>query len=133
VQVVQTPEMASQMPLANEDIDLSNRVIARNRDVAARYLEQVKSRSYLDGIAVQTHLITSDNAATALHQLEEQEHIDIVALSAHGYSGNPQWPYGSMVNNFILYGTASLLIVQDLPARQELMPIELFSRERAEH
>ena len=93
----------------------------RNREEAERYLEQLKSRSYLEGIAVQTHLITSDNAAVALHQLGEQEHIDMVALSAHGYSGNHQWPYGSMVNNFIMYGKVPLLIVQDLPAKQELI------------
>jgi nucleotide-binding universal stress UspA family protein len=132
VHVVQTPEMARQMPPAPEDIDLSNRVVARNREEAGHYLEQMKSRSYLEGIAVQTHLITSDNTAVALHQLAEQEHIDIVTLSAHGYSGNHQWPYGSMANNFIMYGKVPLLIVQDLPAKQELMPPELPSGERAE-
>ena len=131
VQVVQTPEMARQMPPAPEDIDLSNRVVARNREEAGHYLEQVKSRSYLEGIAVQTHLITSDNAAVALHQLGEQEQIDMVALNAHGYSGNHQWPYGSMVNNFIMYGKVPLLIVQDLPTK-ELTPLELQSRERTE-
>jgi len=132
VHVVQTPEMARQMPPAREDIDLSNRVIARNREEAGHYLEQLKSRSYLQGIAVQTHLITSDHTAAALHQVVEREHIDMVIFSAHGYSGKHQWPYGSVVNNFILYGEVSLLIVQDLPAKQELKPIELSSRERAE-
>jgi nucleotide-binding universal stress UspA family protein len=132
VQVVQTPEMARQMPLTPEDIDLSNRFVTRNREEAARYLEQVKSRSYLEGIAIQAHLIISDNAAVELHQLVEQEHINVVALSAHGYSGKHQWPYGSMVNNFIMYGKAPLLIVQDLPAKQEPMPVESQSNERAE-
>jgi nucleotide-binding universal stress UspA family protein len=132
VQAVQAPEMARQMPPAREDIDLSERVVARNLEEAGRYLEQVKGRSYLQGLGIQTHLITSGNAAAALHQLEEQEHIDLVALSAHGYSGNQQWPYGSMVNNFILYGTAPLLIVQDLPARQEPVSLDLISRERTE-
>jgi nucleotide-binding universal stress UspA family protein len=132
VQVVQTPEMARQMPPAPEDIDLSNRVVTRNREEADRYLEELKSRSYLEGIAVQTHLITSDNVAVALHQLGEQEQIDMVALSAHGYSGNHQWPYGSMVNNFIMYGKVPLLIVQDLPAKQELISFDVQSSERAE-
>ncbi len=121
VQVVQTPEMARQMPAAREDVDLANRVVARNREEAGRYLEQLKSRSYLENIPVQSHLINSENAAVALHQLVEQEHIDLVALSAHGYSGHHQWPYGSIVNNFIIYGKTPLLIVQDLPARQEPM------------
>jgi nucleotide-binding universal stress UspA family protein len=132
VHVVQTPEMARQMPPAYEDIDLSNRVVARNREEARHYLEQVKSRSYLQGIDVQIHLITSDHTTAALHQMVEQERIDMVTLSAHGYSGKHQWPYGSVVSNFILYGKVSLLIVQDMPAKQELKPLELSSRERAE-
>jgi len=132
VHVVHPPEMARQMPPAREDIDLSNRVVTRNREEAGHYLEQVQSRSYLQDIAVQTHLITSDHTAAALYQVVEQEHIDMVILSAHGYSGKHQWPYGSVVNNFILYGKVSLLIVQDLPAKQELKPLDLSSRERAE-
>jgi nucleotide-binding universal stress UspA family protein len=132
VQVVQTPEMARQMPPAREDIDLSKKVVARNLEEAGRYLEQVKSRSYLEGVAVQTHLITGDHAADELHRIAAQEQIDLVTMSAHGYSGNRQWPYGSMVNHFILYGALPLLIVQDLPARQELVPMGLLSRDRAE-
>ncbi len=132
VQVVQTPEIARRMPPAREDIDLSDRVVARNREEAEHYLERVKSRSDLEGIAIQTHLITSDNAAVALHQLGEQEHVDLVTLSAHGYSGNQQWPYGSMVNNFIMYGKVPLLVVQDLPGKQKQTPLEPQSRERSE-
>ena len=131
VHVVKTPEMARQMPPAPEDIDLAHRVVERNREEAERYLEQIKSRSYLEGITVHTHLITSDNAAVALHQLEEQ--FDMVVFSAHGYSGNHQWPYGSLVNNFILYGKVPLLIVQDLPLRQEPTSPELPVSKRIEH
>ena len=128
VQVIQTPEMARQMPLTGEDIDLSNRMVARNQQEAGRYLEQVKLRSYLEGVPVQTHLITSINAATELHQLVEAEQIDLVALSAHGYSGNHQWPYGSIANNFIMYGKSHLMIVQDMPAK-----LDISFRERTEH
>jgi nucleotide-binding universal stress UspA family protein len=133
VQVIQTPEMARHMPLTHEDIDLSNRVVARNREEAVRYLELAKSHSYLEGIDVQTHLVTSDNAAAELHRVAEQEQADLVILSAHGYSGNQQWPHGSMVNNFIMYSSLPLLIAQDLPARQKQSFIEIFSREHAEH
>jgi nucleotide-binding universal stress UspA family protein len=131
VQVVETPEMARQMPPTPEDVDLAAQVVARNREEAGHYLEEVKARSYLEGIDVHTHLVTSDNAAATLHQMGEQEHIDLVTLSAHGYTGNHQWPYGSMVNNFILYGKAPLLIVQDLPPKQEQKPGEILSVERA--
>lgn len=133
VHVVKTPEMPRQMPLAREDVELSEQVVARNREEAIRYLDQVRLHSPLDGIDVQTHLLTSDNAAAALHELADKEGIDMVALSAHGYSGNNQWPYGSMVNNFILYSKVPVLIVQDLPAKEEPGTVDMVTRERTEH
>jgi nucleotide-binding universal stress UspA family protein len=131
--IVKTPEMARHMPLEREDIELSNRVVARNREEAVRYLDQMRSHSPLADISLKTHLLTSDNAAAALHDLVDREHIDLVALSAHGYSGNNQWPYGSMVNNFILYSKVPLLIVQDIPAKEETIQVNMTVREPTEH
>lgn len=133
VHVVKTPEMARHMPPVQEDIDLSNRIVARNQEEARHYLDQVQLRSPLAGIDVQAHLIVSDNATVALHELVDRERIDMVALSAHGYSGNNQWPYGSMVNNFILYGKVPLLIVQDLPVKEETSQVDMTVREHSEH
>lgn len=133
VHVVKMPEMARQMPLAPEDIELANRIVERNRKEAEHYLEHLKSRSYLKDIDVRIHLITSENATVVLHQLEEQEQIDIVIFNAHGYSGYHQWPYGSMVNHFILYGRAPLLIVQDLPFKQEPISPERSTFKRIEY
>ena len=128
-----TAALKTGLPMGINHVDGAGALkVARNREEAERYLEQVKSRSALEGIPVQTHLITGDNAAVELHRMAEQENIDMVALSAHGYSGNHQWPYGSMVNNFILYGKAPLLIVQDLPAKQEQAALDGLSRERVE-
>jgi nucleotide-binding universal stress UspA family protein len=131
--VVRTPEMARHMPLEREDVELSNRVVSRNREEAIRYLDQMRQHSPLAGIDIKTHLLTSDNPAAALHDLAANERIDMVALSAHGYSGNNQWPYGSMVNNFILYGKVPLLIVQDLPPREEPLHMDAPARAHTEH
>jgi nucleotide-binding universal stress UspA family protein len=133
VHVVKTPEMARQMPLAREDVELSERIVSRNREEAIRYLDQMRLHSPLEGIDVQTHLLTSDNAAAALHELAEKEGIDMVALSAHGYSGYNQWPYGGMVNNFVMYSKVPLLIVQDLPAKEEPAAVEMTPREHSKH
>ena len=133
VHVVKTPEMARRMPLAHEDVELSEQVVERNRQEAIRYLEQVRQHSPLEGLEVQTHLLTSDNAAAALHELADKESIDMVALSAHGYSGYTQWPYGSMVSNFILYSKVPVLIVQDLPAKEETGSVDMVTREPTEH
>ncbi len=132
VHVVRTPEMARQLPLTHEDQELSDRIVTRNREEAAHYLDQVRQHSPLDGIDLEIHLLTSDNPAITLHGFTEQEHIDLVALSAHGYSGNGQWPYGSMVNNFILYSKAPLLIVQDLPIKDEAFVADMIPRKMAE-
>jgi nucleotide-binding universal stress UspA family protein len=133
VHVVKSPEMARRLPPTSEDVELSNRIVARNQEEAASYLEEVKSRFLLNEVDAQTHLVVSDNAIATLHHVVERENIDLVALSAHGYSGNNQWPYGSMVNNFILYGKVPLLIAQDLPARKEAALVDVSVRERAEH
>jgi nucleotide-binding universal stress UspA family protein len=135
VHVVKTPEMARHMPPAQEDIDLSNRIVARNREEALHYLDQVKLVSPLAGIDIQTHLIVNDNATVALHEWVDREQIDMVALSAHGYSGSNQWPYGNMANNFILYGKVPLLIVQDLPLNIGTSPVDISIRvkEYSEH
>ncbi len=133
VHVVKTPEMARHLPLTVEDIDLSGRLIARNREQALQYLEQVQTVSPLAGTAVKTHLVISENAPLAIHEIVDQEKIDMVALNAHGYSGNDQWPYGSMVNNFILYGKVPLLIVQDHPAKEETSQVNITVRENSMH
>lgn len=117
VHVVKTPEMARHLPSMPEDIELSNRIVIRSQEEALHYLDQVKYHSPLAGTDVKTHLIVSNNAAVAIHELIDREQIDIVVANAHGYSGISQWPYGSMVNNLIQYGKVPLLIVQDLPLK----------------
>jgi len=79
-----------------------------------------------------TYLLTSDNAPAALHGHVEQENIDLVALSAHGYSGitNGHMQHGQ---HFILYSKVPLLIVQDLPTKEESVLVDRSTRERAEH
>jgi nucleotide-binding universal stress UspA family protein len=133
VHVVKKPEMARHMPPTQEDIDLSNRIVARNHEEAARYLGQLQMGSTLEGIDVQIHLLISDNTAATLHEFVESAHIDMVVLNAHGYSGNTQWPYGSIVDNFILYGKVPLLVVQDLPAQEDPTTSEAAVREHAGH
>jgi nucleotide-binding universal stress UspA family protein len=117
VHVVKPPEMARPLSRAQEDVDLSNRIVERNQEEGLHYLDQVKTHLPLVGIEVKTSLIVSNNVTQAIHEVVDREQIDMVVLSAHGYSGNHQWPYGSLVNNFILYGKVPLLIVQDIPLK----------------
>lgn len=110
--IVSKPEMPHHMPLSQEDLDLSNRFVTRNQQEGRKYLDQVNS---LLPAITQTHLLVSDNVAATIQTLSDQEHIDLLVMSAHGYSGEARWSYGSVTNRFITNGSTSLLIVQDLP------------------
>jgi nucleotide-binding universal stress UspA family protein len=131
--IVSRPQIPRRAPPSQEDIELVNRITERNRVEAAGYLEQCKSQ--LSGeVSIRTRLLVSDNVATSLHELVEQEDVDLVMLCAHGHSGGTRWPYGSTVVNFISYGTTPLLIVQDLsPGEVERTKAEVSAREHKGH
>jgi len=128
--VVRRPEMPRRTPPTREDAELADQVVERNRTEAVEYLEQVKSRLPGD---VQTRVLVGDHVITALYELVDQEKIDLVFMSAHGYSGQTRWPYGSIVNSFIAYGTTPLLIVQDIPLdKAQPTPAEAAVKEHRE-
>jgi hypothetical protein len=77
----------------------------------AQHLEQLSAHW---PAVTATRLLTSNAVAATLDALTVAEQLDLVILSAHGYSGGSQWPYGSVTTNFIVYGRAPLLLIQDL-------------------
>jgi nucleotide-binding universal stress UspA family protein len=112
VHVVRRPEMPRRMPPSDEDVELADRIVERNRAEAIQYLDQLRFR--LAG-EVKASVLVGDHVAATLHELVDQEKTDLVLLTAHGYSAQTRWPYGSVVSSFITYGATPLLIVQDLP------------------
>lgn len=129
--VVNRPEVPRRAPLTEEERDLVDRLTELNREKGEAYLEDVKSRL---GPIAEAHLLVSDNAAAALHQLHDDEEADLVVMAAHGYSGQARWPYGSIALNFIAYGSKPLLMIQDVPPEEAAMTeAEKAARERAGH
>jgi nucleotide-binding universal stress UspA family protein len=116
--VVVQPEMPCQVLVTEDDETLVKRFVARNREIIAQYMEQLRDRL---AYAFEPRLLTSDNIAVALHNLVEEAEVDLVLLCAHGYSGKTKWPYGSITTSFIEYGSTPLLVVQDL-SPQEVEP-----------
>lgn len=116
VHVVQRPQMPRRTPPSQEDSDLADRIVERNRSETEQYLAVV--RSQLPPATVETRLLISNHAAAALHDLADQEKADLVLLCAHGYSGELRWPYGGLVPGFVAYGSSPLLIFQDAPSRE---------------
>jgi len=116
--VVVQPEMPCQVLITEDDETLVKRFVARNREIIAQYMEQLRDRL---AYAFEPRLLASDNIAVALHNLVEEAEVDLVLLCAHGYSGKTKWPYGSITTSFIEYGSTPLLVVQDL-SPQEVEP-----------
>ena len=112
--VISRPEMPRGVFTPSEDMELAHQLTDRRWLDALQYLEQIRTQIGLDA---ETRLLVSDNTAETLHKLVEEEKIDLVVMSAHGYSGKTEWSYGSLVINFISYGTTPLLILQDSPER----------------
>lgn len=129
--IVRRPEMPRRVPPTDEDVELVNRLTEHNHHEAQAYLEQVRTRW---PAITETRLLVSESVTAALHGLVEQEHVDLVLLSAHGYSADLRWPYGSIAISFIAYGSTPLLIVQDVE-REAVVPsqAELAAKEHKGH
>lgn len=112
VHVVTRPTMIQRMPLTAEENALAEQLFERNQAQAHKYLEQLHSR--LQPVP-QIHVITGENMPATLHRFVAQQAADLLLLSAHGHSAQPQWPYGSLATSFIEHGATSLLILQDMP------------------
>lgn len=111
--IVHRPEMPRHAPHNPEETELVERIVELNRTEGERYLDAFAGRMTGE---IDKRLIVSDNVVSALHDLIEQESADLIIVSAHGYSGKPQWPYGSVTANLLTYSTRPVLVVQDLPA-----------------
>jgi nucleotide-binding universal stress UspA family protein len=126
--VVRRPDIPRRTPPTHEDIDLADRLVERNRTEAARYLDELRSR--LSG-EVEMRLLVEDHVAATLHELVDQEKIDLVLLSSHGCPDHTRWPHGSVVSSFITYGTTPLLIMQDISQdNSALLQAEATAQER---
>ena len=113
--VVTEPELPRLTPPTDEDLKLVARLVERNREEATAYLESARARL---GVPAHTRLLQGRKVASVLHDLVEEENMDVVVLSAHGYGGESRWPFGDVATSFIDYGRTPLLLVQDMPKHE---------------
>lgn len=121
--IVQKPPIPRRTPPSREDVELVDLLVEHNQAEAIEYLDQLQSR--ISG-KVDTCVLVSDDLTATLHELIEEEKIDLVLLSAHGHSSQTRGLYGEMVSNLIEYGATPLVILRDSAQTQtELTPIEV--------
>ncbi len=92
--------------------ELVAQVIRTGTERASQYLQDYSSRIYAP---TEMKVLVNTNIASGIHQIIDDEEIDLVVLSAHGESGDPKIPFGSITHNLISYATVSVLVMQDLP------------------
>jgi nucleotide-binding universal stress UspA family protein len=104
-------------PLTAQDLELEQRVIARNERVARSYLDQIGARVSEAGLAARTVISRSGDARTGLARLVRRENVDLVILSAYGRRGPRDIPCGSVAAHLLGHVTAPLLVVRERPRR----------------
>jgi nucleotide-binding universal stress UspA family protein len=119
--VVQKPEMPRRTTASAGDMEIAEQLIQRNAIEVKRYLHQVAARP---GVNAKTHVVIGNTVTTSLHNLIQQYGIDMIVLSAHGFSGEPQWSFGTIAENLIRYARVPTLVVQDLPVLTNRPPAE---------
>jgi nucleotide-binding universal stress UspA family protein len=131
VHIVRQPELPRRTSASKEDLLLVNQLTERNQAEAIKYLEDLICRM---NMTIQTKLEVSPSISRSLHQIADENDVDLTILSAHGYSGDTRWPYGSVGLGFIVYGSTPLLILQDLPTNLiEPTRAEVVARETEGH
>jgi nucleotide-binding universal stress UspA family protein len=129
--VVHRPEVPLWPSMTAREQALLERLVEINLAKAEQYMAEVKSHNP-EGI--ETTVCVGDSSAAELHRIVDERQIDLMVLSAHGYSGEPRWPYGSVCLNLLLYGSSPLLIFQDIPIEEhEPSMAELAAKERQGH
>lgn len=123
--VVQEPEMPRRTSLNAEDIQLAEQVIKRNQEEIERYLKDLSERL---PVPTETHTLVHSSTPIALHEQIKLQNVDLVALCAHGFSGKPDWPFGSITSNLIDYCPTSLIVLQDLPCDLPAMEAKVSTR-----
>lgn len=109
------PEIPILEPFVAEIGQLTDQLMRISREALNSYLNEMNERL---PVKSETSVVESPDVTSAIHQLAEQENIDLVILCAHGYSGQFTLPYGNVARNYIEHGTRSVLIIQDIHRSQ---------------
>jgi nucleotide-binding universal stress UspA family protein len=115
--VTPAPELTKVGPLTAQDLELEQRVVARNERVARSYLDQIRARMSEAGIAARTAISRGGDARTGLARLVRRADVDLVILSAYGRRGPRDIPCGSVAAHLLTHVAVPLLVFRERPRR----------------
>ena len=79
---------------------------------ARSYLDQVSQRSDLARISLEKQVAVGNPAVTMLSCAEEQP-LDLIVMSSHGYTGFKRWLLGSVAEKVARHAPVPVLILRD--------------------
>lgn len=114
VYVIPVPELIETDPLEAEDLELRERLIARNERVARSYLDRIRGYAAEQGLKVRALTRRGDDIRSSLITLINTEHVDLVVFSARGHGGLrvSDVPYGNVAGYLITHSPVPMLIVR---------------------
>jgi nucleotide-binding universal stress UspA family protein len=116
--VIRPPELPIPEPHGEDILRLVAQFMELTRRSVREYLDRIKSQFPVPcEIKIVEHLSVSE----ALRSLVEEENIDLIIMSAHGHTGQYQYPYGSVAREMLEFGAKPILIIQDIP-RHHIRP-----------
>ena len=113
--VIGPPEIPIPTPYPVEIQKLSEQLLQVSRKIVLDYLGKMKMRLPVES---DTLVVESKNISSAIQDLANQENVDLVVMSAHGYSGQYNHPYGNVTRNMVEHGAKSILVIQDVSRSQ---------------
>lgn len=85
--------------------------LAYMQDQKQKYLIERLSEHQADGTVVGNVVLAEGPAADEILKFAETNHIDIIVMSTHGYTGIRRWAYGSVTQKVLRQAQCALLIV----------------------
>jgi nucleotide-binding universal stress UspA family protein len=114
--VVSAPDMPRSRPLTREETELCAKLIDCNRRAATAYLEEIRDR-FAGRLSIRPRLEVSPHVVKIIEQVANEEHVDLIALTAHGASDPVNRRSGTICQSVVMMASRPVLVLQDTPTR----------------
>ncbi len=91
---------------------ITEKIIEDSLASTRMYLDGVRGRADLAGVAVETQVVQGNPAVMILAIVDEQA-IDLVVMTSHGYTGVKRWLLGSTTEKVVHHAPVPVLILHE--------------------
>jgi nucleotide-binding universal stress UspA family protein len=100
---------------STEDLERVRELAAHLEISAKAYLEGLRMSLVREGSPVRTLVTRHANERQSILETCKREHADLIVVTAHGTTCDPERTFGSVTEYLLAHSHAPLLVLQDLP------------------